>query len=319
VSQKRVAPVNLSNDVWMIDLLEQGFTCRTAAYIILDEEITLIETGSAASHGALLDGLAALHLTPQDLQHIIVTHVHLDHAGGAGKLMALASNATLHVHPRGLRHMIDPSRLWQGAAQVYGDRLVALFDSVQPTPAERIVAHPHGDTLSIGQRSLTFYDAPGHAKHHFVIHDSLSDALFAGDAVGVRYRSCFTGWDFEWVMPSSSPVDFDVNAVQQTMAMLADVPFTWVYHTHFGKSPRNEAIAETLRCAQAFATLIEQVYQPEIAVEAVIAALQLWVRTDLRDRGYDTGDDLSILDVDIVLDALGLIYYEQERLKKANA
>lgn len=307
-----VRPVDLGNGVWMIDLLEQGLTCRTAAYLILDEEVTLIETGSSLSHDTLLAGLAHIGVAAADLAHVIVTHVHLDHAGGAGHLMEKATRAQLVVHPRGARHMIDPSRLWQGAAQVYGDRVTDLFGSIVPVPASRVLVREHGDTLSIGQRTLTFFDSPGHAKHHFTILDPVADALYAGDALGVLYRSCFTGWDFEWVMPSSSPIDFDPVAVRHTVDLLRAVPFQTVYHAHFGPSAKAVACDETLRCADAFAQLIADVYEPGIELPRVITALRQWVVADLGRRNLPVGD-IGVLDIDIILDAMGLLYYEEKR------
>src|SRR5579875_3995035 len=159
-------PVYLGYDVWQIDLLEQQRPYRTAGYLIKDDKLTLIETGSGASHNALLAGLAALDVTPTDLSYVIVTHVHLDHAGGAGQLMEKATNAKLIVHPRGAKHMVDPTRLWEGAKHVYQERVTELFGSVQPIPESRVMVKHHGEELSIGQRTLTFFDSPGHAKHH---------------------------------------------------------------------------------------------------------------------------------------------------------
>lgn len=305
-------PVKMHDDVWQIDLLEQNTPYRTGAYVILDERPTLIETGSANSHDTLVAGLHAIGLTPADLAYVIVTHVHLDHAGGAGQMMALAPSAKLVVHPRGARHMADPSKLWLGATQVYKDQTAALFGSVVPVPESQILVKDHQSTLNIGRRLLTFFDSPGHAKHHFTILDPITDALFAGDAVGIRYPRAFTGYDFEFIMPSSSPVDFDPVAVRQTMTMLRDIPFSWVYHAHFGKSPREEAMFHTERLADAFAQLIGDVYRPGISTEEVIQALRGLIESDLNKHGL-TPKSLEVLDIDVVLDSLGLMYYEEKR------
>ncbi|GMA58633.1 hypothetical protein GCM10025858_31360 [Alicyclobacillus sacchari] len=124
-------PTQIAPDVWLIDLLEQGQPFRTGAYVICDTYPILIETGAANSHAALLAGLNAIGLRPTDLAYVAVTHVHLDHAGGAGQFMAKAPQAKLLVHPRGARHMADPSRLFQGASDVYGKRILELFGPVQ--------------------------------------------------------------------------------------------------------------------------------------------------------------------------------------------
>ncbi|MCL6627679.1 MAG: MBL fold metallo-hydrolase [Alicyclobacillus shizuokensis] len=304
--------VDMGNGVWQIDLLEQGLRGRTGAYVILDEQVTVIETGAANCQEQLWQGLQELGVRPDHVAYVIVTHVHLDHAGGAGRTMAKAANAKLVVHPRGARRMAEPSRLWQGASEVYGSNVERLFGRPEAVPEERIIIREHGDTLNIGRRTLTFFDSPGHAKHHFTILDPLSDALFAGDAVGIRYRTLFTGWEFEWVMPSTSPVDFDPEAVHNTMRMLRGVPFQWVYHTHFGRSPKEEAIAGTLRGAQAMADLIDRLYYPGITVDPVAEALREWVKHDLAAQGHNIGD-VRVLDIDIILDAMGLLIYAEKR------
>ncbi|WP_035485422.1 MBL fold metallo-hydrolase [Alicyclobacillus contaminans] len=308
---------DMGHDVYLIDLLEQGMPYRTAAYLIRDDQPTLIETGAANSHDTLVAGLQKLGLHPRDLAYVVVTHVHLDHAGGAGQMMALADNAQLVVHPRGARHMADPSRLWQGAGQVYGERLEALFGPVVPVRPEQILVRNHEDTLSIGSRTLTFFDSPGHAKHHFTILDPVSDALFAGDAVGIRYRREFTGWDEEWVIPSTSPVDFDPAAVHRTLDMLEAIPFSTVYHAHHGRSPKEEAIRATRRGADEMAALIERVYHEGVSVQEVMGALQDWVVDHVRRIGIQPGADLSPLQVDMFVDALGLMHYESTRRKRA--
>ncbi|MCY0887595.1 MAG: MBL fold metallo-hydrolase [Alicyclobacillaceae bacterium] len=310
-TSSQATPESFGHDVYAIDLLEQGQPYRTAAYVILDDHPTLIETGSAASHETLLQGLKSLGLEPKDLAYVIVTHVHLDHAGGAGQMMAKASAAKLVVHPRGARHMADPSKLWAGAASVYGDRVTSLFGSVQAVPEDKILIRDHLDTLDIGQRSLTFFDSPGHAKHHFTILDESSDALFAGDALGIRYRTGLTGWNFEFILPSSSPVDFDPDAVHSTMEMLRKYPFQSVYHAHFGKSPREEAMYHTERAARAFEHLILSTYHDNLTPEAVAQSLRDWIRDDLKAQGYTPGD-MAVLDIDVLVDALGLLHFAKK-------
>ncbi|GMA62246.1 hypothetical protein GCM10025859_26860 [Alicyclobacillus fastidiosus] len=221
------------------------------------------------------------------------------------------------VHPRGARHMADPSKLWAGATQVYGDKTEALFGGVVPVPTEHILVREHEETLSIGRRTLQFFDSPGHAKHHFTILSEVDRALFAGDAVGIRYPTEFTGFPFEFIAPSSSPIDFDPVAVHQTLDMLLTLPFDWVYHAHFGKSLKLEAIDHTRRLADAFAAVIERIYSPDIETQTVVAELRRLIADDLERQGK-TALDLRVLDIDVVLDALGLVYYEKKRRERNN-
>ena len=303
---------SLGHNVFAIDFMERQQPYRSAAYLIAGDVPVLIETGSSLSHDRLVDAMAILGLTPADLAYVILTHVHLDHAGGAGQMMQKAKNAQLLVHSRGARHMADPSRLWTGARSVYGAQLEALFGAVEPVSQAQIVVKQHGDTLTLPDRTLSFFDSPGHAKHHLTILDDKMDALYAGDAVGLRYRTGMTGWDFEFIMPSTSPIDFDPVAIHQTLDFLSAQPFSTVYHTHFGASRKSEAIAETRRVADEFAALIARIYTEGIGSDAVIAALREWVQMDLRARGFVPGP-IEAIDIDIVLDAMGLIYYESAR------
>jgi glyoxylase-like metal-dependent hydrolase (beta-lactamase superfamily II) len=302
-------PIDMGHEVYAIDLMEQNQPFRTAAYLIKDEKITLIETGSGASHHALLAGLSSLGITPEELDYIIVTHVHLDHAGGAGQLMDIAPKATLVVHPRGAKHMIDPTRLWEGATQVYGDKVSQLFGSVVPVAAHRVLVREHGETLTLGSRTLTFFDSPGHAKHHFTMLDNRSHALFAGDAVGIRYVTGFTHWNFDFIMPSSSPVDFDIQALHATLSMLEAIPFEWVYHAHFGRSPKSIAIEQTLRFGDKFSQLIAKHYRPELPVDELVNLLRGMVVDTLTEDGHHPGP-IEVLDFDMYLDAMGLLVYQ---------
>lgn len=307
-------PVQMEPNIWQIDLLEQGLRYRTGAYVLLDSEPTLIETGSANSHQVLIDGLQAIGLQAPDLSYVIVTHVHLDHAGGAGQMMQAAKNAKLLVHPRGYRHMINPTKLWTGAKAVYGDQTNAKFGSVLPVDESQVLAMEHDSTLSIGRRTLRFLDSPGHAKHHFTILDEADSALFAGDAVGILYPTKYTGASADFIMPSSSPIDFNPAAVRHTLDMLRDIPFDWVYHTHFGRSKKVDAIRETQRLADEFAAMIGKVYEEGIAVEIVIAALRDLIRRNLQTLQISL-PDIDVLDIDVILDAMGLIYYQEKLLK----
>lgn len=312
VHANRPEPIQMTDDVWMIDLMEQGVPYRTGAYVILDEEPTLIETGSANSHDLLVLGLKQIGLSPRDLSYVAVTHVHLDHAGGAGQMMRVAENAKLLVHPRGARHMANPSKLWAGAMEVYGDKTVAMFGEVMPVDEAQIQVQEHQSKLDIGKRTLTFFDSPGHAKHHFTILDPVTDALFAGDAVGIRYPKEFTSYDFEFVMPSSSPIDFDPVALHQTLDMLREVPFQYVYHAHYGRTPKMDAIMQMDAWADVFSDFIGRVYHAGISLEEVIDLLRQQIAQTLQAQGKHPGD-IRKLDIDVLLDAMGLIYYEQKR------
>ncbi|AEJ43015.1 MBL fold metallo-hydrolase [Alicyclobacillus acidocaldarius] len=310
-------PVEIARGVFLIDLMELGMRYRTCAYLVRDREPLLIETGSARSHDALLAGLRALGLTPTDLAYVAVTHVHLDHAGGAGQFMKLAPQAKLLVHPRGARHLIDPSRLYQGAREVYGERLDQLFGPLEPVPAEQVQAMPHESELVIGERRLQFLDAPGHASHHFAIVDPVSNGIFTGDSAGLRFVKGFTGFPYEFVMPSTSPVDFDPEAVHRTCEMFAKLPMETVYQAHFGPSPKDEALRETVYYADRFRELIERTFDDHPSPEALVQAQADIVRERLGELGLDASVFRpQAIQLDLTLNALGLLAYESRRRRK---
>jgi glyoxylase-like metal-dependent hydrolase (beta-lactamase superfamily II) len=218
--------------VWEIDTLLGGWTRMTAGYLIEGPTPVLVETGSQSSVPALLEALEEHGVAPTDLAGVAVTHIHLDHAGGVGDVARAFPRATVYVHEKGARHLVDPERLVQSAARVYGDLLDSLYGRLDPTPADRIHVLADGETIEIGPgRSLTTVDSPGHAKHHLGLHDSDSGILFAGDAVGVRLP------DSGVLRPATPPADFDLDqAVTSLRKFRARTP-AGVALAHYGLLP----------------------------------------------------------------------------------
>src|SRR3989440_10965106 len=165
-----------------LDTLLGGWERVTAGYLIEGPSPVLVETGSQTSVPALLAGLEAHGVGGDDLAGVAVTHIHLDHAGGAGDVARAFPNATVYVHEKGARHLADPTRLVKSAAMVYGDLLDTLYGRLDPTPPERLHVLADGEEIDLGDgRTLTTVDSPGHAKHHLSLHDSQSGILFVGD------------------------------------------------------------------------------------------------------------------------------------------
>jgi glyoxylase-like metal-dependent hydrolase (beta-lactamase superfamily II) len=183
----------------------------------------------------ILAGLASHGIGRGDVSHVIVTHVHLDHAAGAGALLAQLPHARLVVHPRGARHMIDPSKLLAGAAEVFGgmDALRVLYGDVLPAPAGRVIEAPEGTMIELGDRPLRILDSPGHARHHFVVHDPATRGFFTGDTFGISYREFDTAAG-PFLFPTTTPVQFDPPALRASVErMLAERPER-MYLTHYG-------------------------------------------------------------------------------------
>ncbi|HET7616397.1 MAG TPA: MBL fold metallo-hydrolase, partial [Bacillales bacterium] len=206
-------PIDLGNRIHLIDGFDLKTPGRTGTYVLQEEELTLVETGPSPSVPYVLAGLNDLGLDPAEVKYIIVTHIHLDHAGGAGLLLQHCPNAKVVVHPRGNRHLADPSRLVAGARQVYGEQFDELFDPIVPIPEDRLIVKDDGETLKIGAEcTLRFYDSPGHAKHHFSIYDPVSNGIFTGDTAGVRYHQT-QDQGLTFYLPSTSPNQFDPEAM----------------------------------------------------------------------------------------------------------
>ena len=207
-----------------------------ACYVVRGRDsAAIVETGNFQTVPRLLAALQQLGLPRQAVSHVIVTHVHLDHAGGAGALMGALPGATLVAHPRGARHLVDPAKLWAGTVAVYGEEATrTLYGPPVPVAADRVVEAPDGFSLDLGARRLRFLDAPGHARHHFVVLDEVTRGFFTGDAFGLSYREADGGPGGPLFFASTTPVQFDPPALHATLdRMLAERPER-VYLTHFG-------------------------------------------------------------------------------------
>lgn len=220
-----------------ITLVDTGYVRPgvAAAYVVRGgRSAAIVETATSLCAQRILAALATAGVRPEDVSHVVVTHVHLDHAGGAGALVRALPRAKLVVHPRGARHMIDPAKLVAGTMEVYGEAAFRrLYGEVVPVPADRVVEAPEGFELDLGSRPLRALDAPGHARHHFVLHDPTSHGFFTGDSFGLSYRETDSPAG-PFMFPTTTPVQFDPPALHATVDhMLAEKPER-MYLTHFG-------------------------------------------------------------------------------------
>ena len=244
-----VTPLGL--EVFQIDTRMAGYEGITAGYLIRGERPCLVETGTAPSAPVVRDALAALGIGPGDLATVVVTHIHLDHAGGAGDIAAMFPAAQIVVHQRGARHLADPSRLMAGARLVYGRALERLFGVLAPVPAERIVALDDTGTVDLGGgRRLDSYYSPGHAKHHVGLVDSDTGDLYVGDAAGVYMP------DTGDVRPATPPPDFDLAAALASIRKFAALRPARLMFSHYGPV---DQVSETLdRSAEEINVWVEE-------------------------------------------------------------
>src|SRR5262245_48063701 len=220
---------DLGHEVYQIDTRMAGYDGITASYLIRGDRPCLVETGTAPSAPVVRDALASLGVGPGDLATVVVTHIHLDHAGGVGDIATMFPSAEIVVHERGARHLADPSRLMNSARLVYGRALEPLFGELKPTPAERIRSVEQRGSIDLGGgRSLDSHYSPGHAKHHVGLIDSASGDLYVGDAAGVFVPA--TGD----MRPASPPPDFDLPVALESLRMFAALAPARLLFSHYG-------------------------------------------------------------------------------------
>jgi glyoxylase-like metal-dependent hydrolase (beta-lactamase superfamily II) len=307
----------LSNRLYIIDTYDLKRKGRTASYVLKEDELTIIETSASPSVPHLLNGLSELGLSPDDIKNIIVTHIHLDHAGGAGLLLKHCPNAKVIVHPKGAKHLADPSRLIKGAKAVYGEKFEQLFDPILPIPEDRMVIKHHGETLKLSDScTLTFYDTPGHSRHHFSIYDSKSKGIFSGDTLGIYYNE-LKKEKIDFILPSTSPNQFDPDEMLQSTSFIENLDVKEIYFSHFGVCHDPETVYSSIRkwmpiFLQAGEAGVQSITNNDFnaAVQAVEKELKNRISTYLTNIGVPENHKVyEILSVDCQVCAMGLVDY----------
>ncbi len=296
--------------ILQLDTLLGGMDRLTAGFLIPGPQPALVETGSQSSAGTVRQRLEAAGVGAADLRWLIVTHIHLDHAGAVGDLAAAFPNATVVVHEAGARHLVDPARLIDSASRVYGPLLDELYGRMLPVPAERLVAAADGHRVDVGAgRSLLMVDSPGHAKHHHAVLDEATGTLLVGDAVGVKLP------DVGELRPATPPPDFDLEQATRSLRRFRELRPQRVVLTHYGPVPEPEA---TLLEAEAVlhrwvdvagATLAREA---DGGVEAVTAALADAFATPREDLSPDVLRKFEVLN-GVHSNATGIVRYLQRR------
>ncbi len=221
--------LEIAPGILQLDTLLGGMDHLTAGFLVQGSAPALVETGSQSSVPAVRDALQQVGVGPHDLRWIIVTHIHLDHAGGAGDLAAAFPDASIVVHELGARHLVDPSRLVDSAARVYGPLLDRLYGRMTPVAEERVQPAKDGFRVDVGGgRTLLMVDSPGHAKHHHAVLDEQTGTLLVGDAVGVQLP------DGGVLRPATPPPDFDLEQAVSSLRRFAALRPEQVVLTHYG-------------------------------------------------------------------------------------
>ena len=280
--------ISLAHGINVLDAhyIQQGVV---SIYLIMQgEKVSIIETGTAQSVPYVLAALKQLGRSVEDVDYVIPTHIHLDHAGGAGELLACCPHAQLVIHPRGAAHMIDPSRLEAGTMAVYGEeKYRQLYGSLKPIDAQRIIVAEDGFELDFNGRALRFIDTPGHALHHFCIYDSLSEGIFTGDAVGLAYKEFATA-SSEFIFATTTPVHFDPIAMLDSIDKLLLLKPRVLYLTHFGMIEVTDAVVKQLIASiHAFVAIAKaEKNKVEGRVERIEQQIMQWLLVQLSKTDY---------------------------------
>jgi glyoxylase-like metal-dependent hydrolase (beta-lactamase superfamily II) len=219
---------SLPDDLRLVDLQLLGLPRLNGTYVLLGDEPALVDPGPASTLGSLEAGLAAHGLTLDDVRALLLTHIHLDHAGATGTLVARYPALRVYVHQRGVPHLMAPERLLRSAGRLYGDLLGVLWGEVRPVPERNLIPLSGGEVLRLGGRLVRVYDTPGHAYHHVAYFDEGSGAAFVGDVAGVRLPG------MPYVRPATPPPEVDLEAWQGTLDTLRALGPDLLLLFHFG-------------------------------------------------------------------------------------
>ncbi len=292
-----------------LDLEFQNAPQVIASFLLFgDDGPVLVETGPGSTLPALVSALAGHGVAPGDVRHVLLSHIHLDHAGAAG--WWAQQGAQIYVHPKGARHLIDPSKLLASAERIYGDRMETLWGEILPAPADRVTAVEDGEAIDAGGLGFTAIETPGHARHHHVY--ALGEVAFVGDAMGIRIPGS------DWLDLPAPPPEFDLAAWKETLAILKKRGFETIYRTHFGPSDTASSEADRLGDVLDETTeLIGSLLERGIERDEMLETYQDWVRHRLDEAS--AGERIRLYEIanprHMTVD--GIVRYWRKRVEQS--
>jgi len=308
--------VNVMNVVDGISVIDSEYYSKDFAAIYLlkqKNKVIIIETGTNYSVPYVKEALSQIGLSFSDVSYVIPTHVHLDHAGGAGLLMMQCQNAALVVHPRGARHLIDPSKLVAGAKAVYGEnKFKEYYGEIFPIDANRVIQADDNFILDFDGRELRFIDTPGHARHHFCIWDKATKSMFTGDTFGISYRD-LDHQDELYILPSTSPVQFDPAALIQSINRIMEFKPERVCLTHFSAiKPTKKATNKLIESIHFVSNLAIKYADKNDSESIIYKKMMDYFLEGLNEIGFQNNDYAKDrLSLDVLINTQGLIYWQK--------
>lgn len=291
----------ISERVYLIDTLGLGQKSSVAAYLLKGRKTALVDCGYASSAPAILEGLKSLNVNPSDVDYIIPTHVHLDHAGAAGYLLDEMPKAKVIAQERGVKHLVDPTRLVQSATSIFGEELIRMYGTPKPIPAEKITGVGEEMHVDLGGLSATAVHTPGHAPHQISVHVEEEKVLLAADAVGIVYPF------LRVVLPTTPPPSLDPAELGRSAERLAQMDSKLLLAPHFGVRPDvKEVLAETTRKTNKWVSAVKDMKNKGMQLAEMSAALkhELSVESGVPESGFPGYSDIAIR-----TSAMGILQY----------
>jgi hydroxyacylglutathione hydrolase len=282
-----------------------------AIHVIIEgDQAAIIDTGVNSSVPIIMAALTEWGLAPAQVAYVILTHIHLDHAGGCGELLRQLPHARLLVHPRGSAHMIDPTRLIAGTTAVYGEqKMTELYGVIQPIAPDRVIEARHEDVIELNGRELLLLHTPGHALHHICIVDRKTGHIFSGDTFGLSYRQLDRG-DRQFILATTTPVHFDPEALYRSIELISSFSPGAIYLTHYSQIKGIPRLTRELKASiDAYVEIAQKASGAGHKRVAQIAqGLTNWVRDEAKRQQWKLQGDaaVNLLAMDIDLNAQGL-------------
>lgn len=305
--------------IYTLDALYHEPNLAAIHLVVDDNRVAVVDTGTQYSLDEVKTALSSLNLSFENVELIILTHIHLDHAGGASTLMQHCPNAKLIVHEKGARHMADPSKLIAGTIAVYGEaEYKKLYGEITAIDESRMVSPKEGETIKMGGREFSFYDSPGHASHHFCIHDHSTNSFFTGDTLGIAYPA-LREENHTFLMPTTTPVQFNPEALHNSIDKVMVRQPNYLYLTHYGAVKPNagmiaglhEQIDDFVMLTQQTAEKLEgKAFEEELAKQ-IFDYLFRRAKNELPNASDETIQHW--IKMDSLLDSQGLAFWWQYR------